>query len=111
MSVRIHVHSVHKIEYGAEGFGQIEADDIYDLLKENGCDIWTNDESEPSGSDWEIDAEQFETAVAKIKEMSEDDIADYLSPDEYTKDDIVRILESFIKTGTKEDGLYHFSWF
>lgn len=113
MSVRMHVHSVHQIEYGAEGFNQIERDDIYDLLKCNGCDIWTNDESDPSGQEWEIDAEQFEAAVKEIKEMSDDEIADYLSHYDYefTKKDIVEILESFIQTGAKGDGNYHFSWF
>lgn len=110
MSVRMHVHSKHEIEYGSEGFAN-DSFGIFNLLRGKRCDIWTNDESQHTGSDWEIDAKQFQKAIEEIKQMPEEDIKLYFYDESFTKEHVVNQLEGFLKTGTSADGNYHFSWF
>lgn len=110
MSVRMHVCSKHEIEYGSEGFAN-DSFGIFKLLKDKGCDIWTNDECQHTGNDWEIDAEQLHKAVKEIKEMPEEELKVYFDDENFKKENMVSQLEGFIKTGTTADGNYHFSWF
>lgn len=110
MSVRMHVHKKHVIEYGSEGFAN-DSYGIFLLLKGSGCDIWTDDECQHTGNVWEIDAQQFNSAVEKIKTMSDEEVTSYFNDANLKKADIVRELESFISTGSAADGNYHFSWF
>ena len=110
MSVRMHVHKQHIVTYGSEGFAN-DSFGIFQLLEDKGCDIWTNDESQHTGSDWEIDAEQFREAVRQIKEMPETELKGYFDDKDFSKEAIVSQLQGFIDTGNTDDGNYHFSWF
>lgn len=110
MSVRLHVHQRHEIEYGSKGFVN-EKYGLLNLLKDIGCDIWSSDESQEGESEWEIDAEDFRKAVEQIKEIPAAELERYFDSHSFKKNQIVKELENYIETGTDGDGYYHFSWF
>lgn len=112
----IHVQIKHEIKYGDCGFNW-QIDELEELLKDNGCDIYGSLNDDSVG-DWEIPDEQFVNAVNKIEKKDAREIKEYFDPDftgkeseEEVKKYVVTTLRRFAETGDHRNGYYHFSWY
>lgn len=115
MGNRLHVHTKHIIEYGANGFNwQIES--VRNLLEEAGCTV-NGELNDDAVGDWEAEENEFREAVEKTACMDENKIASFFDkgyPDKDKKEfknRVVKLLKTFAETGDTSDGYYHFSWF
>lgn len=109
MGFKISVHIKHEIEYGTAGFDHCQAE-LFKLLKDNGCNIWTNDDCQEWGDEWEIQEEEFKNAVKRIAELPEEKVVSYFPDSKEKKEYVVSMLQTFADTGCVANGVYYFTW-
>lgn len=111
MGLRAHVVTKYEVEYGIGEFNY-QAEELRSLIEESGiCSVYLSSEDDYY-SDWEILAFALKARIEEIEKMSEEDIKEFWSDDDYPgKEYIVSMLKSFYNQANKGDDYVHIHWF
>ena len=111
MGYRLHIRTVNKIEYGDGMFSSDTFEEFTRLIREHfGGDIWSDEEE----STFEIPRGDFIDGIASVGAVPEEDfVRDFpkLTGQGYSRDGLVKALQTMYDTADPDNDEITFDWF
>lgn len=115
MSTRAHVITKYEIKYGSEGlaYGQDLLESLSDEYIE---DSYTGGEYHTEEAIWEFNKDQFKTMVETLSKMTEEEYNSKckewgVNPNDYPKDYVVELFQSWLNETPEKEDYLRISWF
>lgn len=115
MSTRAHVITKYEIQYGSEGlaWGQDLLESLSDEYIE---DSYTGGEYHSEEAIWEFNKEQFKTMVETLSTMKKREYNSKckewgVNPEDYPKDYVVELFNTWLNETPEKESYVRISWF
>ena len=118
MGLRATVIKKYEIEYGnTQGFNY-SSDVLAHLISEFCSDYSVGDDGYGGNNTdaiWEVDKGEFADMLKEVKKLSQEELNDILScyqgsSDDWSKEEVVRVLEGFLKETPEYSNYVRFAW-
>lgn len=116
MGMRVHVAKKYVVEWVELPYLNYKPQEFKDLLTNMDCDVY-NVGGDEFSKDFEVEKEQFNNALAKLKNFDslgkeeQEDINSMLKECEFDLHDAIECMELCQKNAERKDGILHFSFF
>ena len=115
MSTRAHVITKYEIQYGSEGLAWGQSL-IESLAYEYMTDYYIGGETNSVEAIWEFNKDEFKAMTETLSKMTSDEyISKFnewaIDPDDYQKDYVVELFNTWLKETPEKEDYVRISWF
>jgi hypothetical protein len=114
MGIRAHIVTKYVCEYGGTQAFNYRAEEVYDMLTDNGVHVWTSGGEGDSYGHWEVNyaSGALEKYIATLKKLPPDEINSYFKHDDqdYTNGYVCEILEEWLRLRDPTGAVIRIHW-
>lgn len=115
MSTRAHVITKYEIKYGSEGLAWGQSF-IESLAVEYMTDYYIGGETHSDAAIWELNKDEFKAMTETLSNMTSDEYISKcnesgIDPDDYPKDYVVELFNTWLKETPENEDYVRISWF
>ena len=103
MGCRLHSAKKYVVQWGTSAYFNWCQNDISHLFSLFG--IYSDD------TDFNVDIDEYKYMLKSLKEMSDEEFDEHMSPFNYSREETIDNLQSLYDQADKSDGFIYFSWF